>query len=243
MRDHLLDLVGHTFDLGCIDLIKITGTDKQTTIDGLAEDKSVVVQGKFAAPVAEFIGTFGMPNLSKLKILLNIQEYREDAKITVSRQDRNGVDSPVGLHFENKAGDFKNDYRFMVSEVVAEKLKQFKMKPVNWNVEFEPTVAAIQRLKMQAQANAEEVNFQARTDGNDLKFYFGDHSTHAGDFVFHPSVGGKLTRSWAWPVKQFISIMDLVGDKKVQISDEGAAKITVDSGIAVYEYILPAQSK
>ena len=61
--------------------------------------------------------------------------------------------------------------------------------------------------------------------------------------MFHPSVGGKLARSWAWPVKQFISIMDLVGDKKVQISDEGAAKITVDSGIAVYEYILPAQSK
>jgi hypothetical protein len=243
MRDHLLDLVGHTFDLGCIDLIKITGTDKQTTIDGLAEDKSVVVQGKFAAPVADFIGTFGMPNLAKLKILLNIQEYREDAKITVSRQDRNGVDSPVGLHFENKASDFKNDYRFMVSEVVAEKLKQFKMKPVTWHVEFEPTVAAIQRLKMQAQANAEEMNFQARTDGDDLKFYFGDHSTHAGDFVFHPTVGGTLTRSWAWPVKQFISIMDLVGDKKVQISDEGAAKITVDSGIAVYEYILPAQSK
>ena len=243
MRDHLLDLVGHTFDLGCIDLVKITGTDKQTQIDGLAEDKSVVVQGKFAAPVADFIGTFGMPNLSKLKVLLNIQEYREDAKITVLRQDRNGVDSPVGLHFENRAGDFKNDYRFMVSEVVAEKLKQFKMKPVNWNVEFEPTTAAIMRLKMQAQANAEETNFQARTDGDDLKFYFGDHSTHAGDFVFQPSVGGKLTRSWAWPVKQFISIMDLVGDKKVQISDEGAAKITVDSGIAVYEYILPAQSK
>lgn len=243
MRDHLLDLVGHTFDLGCIDLVKITGTDTQTTMDGLAEDKSVVVQGRFAAPVADFLGSFGMPNLAKLKILLNLQEYREHATITVSRLDRNGVDSPVGMHFENQAGDFKNDYRFMVSEVVAEKLKQFKMKPVVWHVEFAPTVAAIQRLKMQAQANAEEPNFQARTDGTDLKFYFGDHSTHAGDFVFQANVGGKLTRSWAWPVKQFISILDLVGDKNIQISDEGAAKITVDSGIAVYEYILPAQSK
>ena len=25
MRDHLLDLVEHTFKLGCIDLVKITG--------------------------------------------------------------------------------------------------------------------------------------------------------------------------------------------------------------------------
>lgn len=243
MRDYLLDLVEHTFDLGCIDLVKIVGTDQETVIEGLAEDKSVVLQGKFANPIADFIGTFGMPNLSKLKILLNLQEYRENAGITVTRQNRNGVDSPVGLHFANKASDFQNDYRFMVSEVVSDKLKTLTMRPTNWHVQFEPTNAAIQRLKMQAQANSEEPNFQAKTDGGDLKFYFGDPSTHAGNFVFHPGVTGKLTRSWAWPVKQFISIMDSTGDKIVRISDDGAAKVTVNSGIAVYEYILPAQSK
>jgi len=243
MRDYLLDLVEHSYDLGCIDLIKVTGTDKETTVDGLAENKSVVLQAKFATPVAEFIGTFGMPNLSKLKILLNLQEYKEDAQITVTSQNRNGVDSPVGLHFENKTGDFKNDYRFMVSEIVNDKLKTAKMKPLTWHVEFEPTVAAIQRLKMQAQANAEEPNFMAKTENGDLKFYFGDHSTHAGNFVFHPGTTGKLARSWLWPVSQFIAIMNLTGDKTVRISDDGAAKITVDSGIAVYEYILPALTK
>ena len=243
MRDYLLDLVEHSYDLGCIDLIKITGTDKETTVDGLAENKSVVLQAKFATPVAEFIGTFGMPNLSKLKILLNLQEYKEDAQITVTSQNRNGVDSPVGLHFENKPGDFKNDYRFMMSEIVNDKLKTAKMKPLTWHVEFEPTVAAIQRLKMQAQANVEEPNFMAKTENGDLKFYFGDHSTHAGNFVFHPGTTGKLARSWLWPVSQFIAIMNLTGDKTVRISDDGAAKITVDSGIAVYEYILPALTK
>jgi len=66
MKDHLLDLVEHTHDLGVIDLVKITGTDKQTDISGVAEDRSVIVDGTFAGPVADFIGTFGMPNLSKL---------------------------------------------------------------------------------------------------------------------------------------------------------------------------------
>ena len=103
MRDYLKDLVEHTHDLGCIDLIKTTGTDQDTIIDGLSEDRSVVVQGKFLTPVAEFIGTFGMPNLNKLKILLNLQEYREGADITVLRQDRNGEAMPVGLHFQNAA--------------------------------------------------------------------------------------------------------------------------------------------
>ncbi len=51
MRDHLLDLVEHTYDLGCIDLVKITGDDSTTVIDGLAEDRSVVVQASFKKPV------------------------------------------------------------------------------------------------------------------------------------------------------------------------------------------------
>lgn len=243
MRDYLLDLVEHTYDLGCIDLVKITGTDKETVIDGIAEDKSVVVQGKFLAPVPEFIGTFGMPNLAKLKILLNLGEYRENADISVTRQDRNGIATPVGLHFKNATGDFKNDYRFMTSEIIAEKLKTAKFRGANWNIEFEPTIAGIQRLKMQAQANAEENNFQAKTDKDTLKFFFGDHSTHAGEFVFHAGITGSLKRAWAWPVKQVISILDLTGDKTVRISDDGAAMITVNSGIAEYNYILPAQSK
>jgi len=243
MRDILLDLVQHTFDLGCIDLVKITGTDTETVIDALAEDRSVVLRGKFLNPVPEFIGTFGMPNLAKLKVLLNLQEYRENAQITVLRQTRNEEEVPVGLHFQNKAGDFQNDYRFMTSEIVAEKLKTVKFKGVPWHIEFEPTVAGIQRLKMQAAANAEENNFTTKTDKGDLKFNFGDHSTHAGEFVFQPAVGGVLKRTWAWPVKQVIGILDLVGDKVMKISDDGAAQITVNSGIAEYNYILPAQSK
>jgi len=240
MKDHLLDLVEHTFDLGCIDLVKITGTDKETVISGLAEDRNVVVEGAFANPVADFIGTFGMPNLGKLKILLNLQEYKEDAKLSITRKD---TGAPDGINFENKVNDFKNNYRFMASEIVNEKLKTVKFKGVNWNIEFEPTNASIQRLKMQAQANAEEVNFQVKTEGTDLKFFFGDHSTHAGNFVFQPGVSGQLKRAWSWPIKTVISILDLTGDKVFKISDDGAAQITVNSGLATYNYILPAQSK
>ena len=240
MRDCLLDLVEHTFDLGCIDLVKIVGDDKTTQISGLAEDLSVVVQGNYHNPVADFVGTFGMPNLAKLKTLLNLQEYREDAKLTITRRT---PEEPDGINFENKHGDFKNNYRFMASGIVSEKLKTAKMKPVNSHIEFEPTNASIQRLKWQMSANVEEPNFQVKTEGSDLKFYFGDHSTHAGNFVFQGNVTGQLKRAWSYPAKQFASIMDLTGDKVVRISDDGAAQITVDSGVAVYNYILPAQSK
>jgi hypothetical protein len=240
MRDYLLDLVEHTYDLGCIDLIKIVGDDKTTAIVGLAEDQSVVVEAEFKNPVPEFMATFGMPNLNKLKILLNLQEYKENAKLSLSKNSNN---EPDGINFENATGDFKNNYRFMSASIVNEKLRTPKFKGVNWHIDFVPTVAAIQRLRMQAQANAEEPNFKAQTDGNDLKFFFGDHSTHAGNFVFHHDVNGQLKRAWSWPAQQFMSILALTGDKTIRISDDGAAKITVDSGLAVYNYILPAQSK
>jgi hypothetical protein len=240
MRDYLLDLVEHTYDLGCIDLVKIVGDTSKTEIVGLAEDLSVVIRGNFHNPVADFVGTFGMPNLGKLKTLLNLQEYREDAKLGITK---GATGEPDGINFENIVGDFRNNYRFMTSGVVSEKLKTAKVRPVTWHIEFEPTNAAIQRMKWQMSANAEEANFQAKTDNGDLKFFFGDHSTHSGNFVFHPGVSGQLKRAWAWPAKQFVSIMDLTGDKKVSISDDGVAEITVDSGLAVYQYLLPAQSK
>ena len=243
MRDHLLDIVKNTYGLGNIDLVKITGTAQETGNEALAEDRSVIVQGKLNGPVAEFVGTFGMPNLGKLSVILGISEYKENAKISLVTQDRNGETVPVGLHFENAAGDFKNDYRFMSSEIVNDKLKTVKFKGVKWNVEFQPTVANILRLKFQASANSDETTFTAKTEGTDLKLFFGDHSSHAGNFVFQSDVAGTLTKGWSWPVAAVISILGLPGDKTFRISDEGAAQITVDSGMATYNYILPAQSK
>jgi hypothetical protein len=240
MRDHLLDLVQHTYDLGCIDIVKIQGDENSTEIRSMAEDQSVVIEATFAGPVAEFVGTFGMPNLGKLKILLNLEEYRENAQLTINRKDSGAAD---GINFQNATGDFHNSYRFMAANIVDAKLKTPKFKGVRWHVEFEPTVASIQRLKWQAAANAEEPNFTVRVDKGDLKFLFGDHSTHAGNFVFQAGVKGDLKRAWAWPVKTVISILDLVGDKTFRISDDGCAQITVDSGLAVYNYILPAQTK
>jgi hypothetical protein len=243
MKDYLQDIVQHTHGLGIIDLVKITGTDQETVIDAIAEDRSVIVQAKFKNPVPEFVGTFGMPNLGKLNTILNIPEYKENAKLSINSQDRNGDQVPVGIHFENKGGDFKNDYRFMTSEVINEKLKSVKFKGVKWNVEITPAVQSIQRMKFQASANAEETTFVAKTEGDKLKFFFGDHSSHAGNFVFQDAVTGTLTKAWNWPVSAVISILSLPGDKQLKFSDEGAAMIVVDSGIATYNYILPAQQK
>ena len=150
MKDNLQDLIEHTHGLGVIDLIKVTGSTSETKISAISEDKTVIVEGSFKNPNAEFIGTFGMPNLSKLKTILGFDDYDEHATINVTRVDRNGVSTPEAIHFETKDKSFVNDYRFMLEAIVNEKVKSVVFKGATWNVEFKPTVAGIMRLKKQA---------------------------------------------------------------------------------------------
>ncbi len=240
MIDNLKDILAHTHSLGCVELVKMTGTDEDTLLEGLATDRSVVISAKFHNPIADLRGTFGFPNMGTLKTIVGIDEYAEDAVITVKNDKDKG---PVSLNFTNATGDFKNAYRFMAKEIVEEQLKTVKFKGVNWNVEFSPTIASIMRLKNMAAANSMETTFVAKTEDGTLKFYFGDASTHSGDFVFAHDITGDLKRAWHWPVAHVINILSLPGDKVFRFSDDGASEIVVDSGLASYSYILPAQAK
>lgn len=243
MKDILKDLVAHTQALGFIELVKITGTDESTTIDGMAENRSVIVQGETKAAQKEFKGTFGMPNLNKLDLHLKNPEYKENAKIDIVWDVRNGENQPVSINFENAAGDFKNEYKLMGTNLINEKLKAVKFKGANWQVEFQPSVTSIARMKLQSAAHSEETIFLLKTEGTDLKVYFGDANTHEGNFVLQAGITGKLRQNWTYPVQQFISILNLDGDKTVKISDDGVVLINVDSGLAIYNYYIPAKTK
>tara|TARA_B110000046_G_scaffold143470_1_gene150452 strand:- start:570 stop:1304 length:735 start_codon:yes stop_codon:yes gene_type:complete len=244
MKDILQDIVAHTHSLGFLNLVKVTGGD-DTTIDSMADDRSVIMTAESTHSIAE--GTFGMPNLDKLALHLKNPEYQKDANIDVVQAERNGETMPTHIHFENNAGDFQNDYRFMNKAIIEEKLKTVKFKGAQWNVEFAPSMAAIARMKLMSAAHSEEPTFNVTTKDTggvaDLVFSFGDASTHAGEFVFQNAVEGSLSHTWSWPVAAVQAILNLSGDTTMSISDQGAMMISVDSGIAKYDYILPAQSK
>ena len=242
MKDILQDVVAHTHALGFLSLVKVTNEDG-TAIDAMAEDRSVILSAETHNPVQEFVGTFGMPNLDKLNLHLKNPEYKDNAKIDVVQAERNGETIPTHIHFENAAGDFQNDYRFMNKAIIEEKLKTVKFKGASWNVEFTPSMAAIARMKLMSAAHSEEPTFNVSTKNGNLVFSFGDASTHAGEFDFEKGVDGTLQHTWAWPVAQTQAILNLDGDLTMSISDQGAMKISVDSGMVKYDYILPAQSK
>jgi hypothetical protein len=242
MKDILQDVVAHTHALGFLTLVKISN-DEGTTIDAMAEDRSVILTAEAHTTVAEFTGTFGMPNLDKLALHLKNPEYQKDAKIDVVSAERNGEVVPTHIHFENTTGDFENDYRFMNKAIIEEKLKTVKFKGATWDVTVQPSVASIARMKLMSAAHSEEPVFNVKATEGNLVFSFGDASTHAGEFVFQHGIEGTLQHTWSWPVAQVQAVLNLDGDATMSISDQGAMKITVDSGMVKYDYILPAQSK
>lgn len=244
MQDLLKDIVSHTHNLGFLNIVKITGDEKSTKIDSMADDRTVVMFGEATNPQPEMVGVFGMPQLNKLKYNLECPEYKEDAKIELMTGDRNGETIPIGLHFENAAGDFKNDYRFMNSDIINEKLKTTKFRGVKWDVEISPTQSSVQRFSFQAAANSEHATFLAKTEGGKLKFTFGDASSHGGEFIFATDVVGTLSKGWTWPVAPVLSILKIadVNNTMMSLSNEGALQIMLDSGLATYKYIIPAQT-
>ena len=244
MKDILQDIVGHTQNLGFLTTVKVTGEEAATSIFSMADDRSVIMEATTHNPYPDMLGVFGMPQLQKLKYLLDGSEYQKDAKISITSAERNGSTIPVGIHFENKDSDFKNDYRFMNMEVINEKMKTVKFRGVKWDVEVVPSLAGVQRFNFQAGANSEHPTFLARTENGNLKFIFGDASTHGGEFIFATGVTGTLDRGWTWPVASILAILKIadVNNTKMSLSNEGAIQITLDSGLASYKYIIPAQA-
>lgn len=246
MKDILQDIVAHTDSLGFLTTVKVTA-ETDTLISSMADDRSVILDAKTHAPVSDFIGVFGMPNLNKLNLHLKNPEYKDNAKVEVVQSDRNGETIPTHIHFENSAGDFQNDYRFMSRAVIEEKLKTVKFKGATWNVTFQPSIASISRMKLMSSAHSEEKTFNVSTEQTggvtDLVFSFGEVNTHAGKFIFESDIEGKLSHTWSWPVDQVERILMLGGDITMSISDQGVMMISVDSGLAKYNYMLPAQSK
>ena len=91
MKDFLQDLIQNTHGLGIVELVKITGTDTLTKVEAIAEDRSVIISGTYKTPVADVIGTFGMPNLGKLRTILGFsEEYDENANISIVREIKDG---------------------------------------------------------------------------------------------------------------------------------------------------------
>ena len=75
-------------------------------------------------------------------------------------------------------------------------------------------------------------------------FFIGDSSTDKVELPFANNVEGELKTGWSFPLSTVLTILRLsdTSTMNMKISDQGAMMIAVDSGLGLYEYILPAKA-
>ena len=246
MRDILLDIVKHTHSLGFIQAVKVNGGDgTQTEIEAMDDDRTVVLKGKIHKPVSEFVGTLGLGKLAVLAGYLNFEGYSDaSSTIKVITNERNGEQVPEELQFASTSG-YSANYRFMVSQLIEEKLKSIKFKGINWDLTIQPTQQNLKDLSYFAGVmSSVQPTFVAKTDGGVLKFYIGDGSNDRVEIPITANVGSEIKRGWSWPLAQTLSILKLsdTSQASISFSEQGAMKISIDSGIGLYDYVLPART-
>ena len=249
MRDILKDIVKHTHSLGIIQAAKVTTEGEITTIDAMDDDRTVVLRGKLHSPVTEFTGKFGLGRLGVLNGLLSYAGEDKDgnsieADVKVGTETRNGEEVTTELNF-SMPGGFDSSYRVIVSELVDAQIKTASFRGAAWNVEIMPTQKAIKDLQYFAGIlGSFDPLLTARTVNGNLVFYIGDASTDKVELPFAMNVEGELKTGWSFPLSTVLTILRLsdTSTMNMKLSDQGAMMISVDSGLGMYEYILPAKA-
>lgn len=270
LREMLSDIVRHTGGLGFLETVKITGNEKETVIESMDLDKTVVLKAKLLTPYADFIGEFGMMNLDILgqytsltsfktdaaevdvmrrqkKVVVNPAEYDDDGNV-VSEEEFTTEEVPEKVVFKSEDGS-KAIYRFMAKDLVP-KQHEFKGVP-KWDFDFEPSKSKIQEFSQFAAILSKYDSwFSLGFDDGKLKFNIGDENggSNALSVVFEEGFDKDKTvkDNFCWPCGQTLQIMKLgVGDvdMSVKIFTEGIMAIEMTSEYASWTYYLPAKQR
>jgi len=251
MRETLQDIVRHTGDLGFIETVKITGTEGETVVEAMDNDRTVIIKAKLLKADADLVGEFGMSHLGLLKNFVTNPLFKADgAEITVKRRERSGKQVPEEITFSGLEGKTKATYRMMAADLIPE---QAKFLGASWDVEVDPSQSKLKELQNLAGAlSAFESFFTVKTvkneeGNNELRFYIGEEgsSMHRAFLTIDENVEGTLGGDLHWPIDRVLSILKLGADEnlKLQFSSRGALQITMTSNAAEYKFILPARKK
>jgi|TARA_R110001592_G_scaffold132997_14_gene348070 hypothetical protein len=246
IKDVLKDVLKHTHGLGIFEMVKMTGTVDGTEIETVDPDKTVILKGVTVNPVPDFVdATVGLSRMGVLQGYLQYPGFDDaDATVKIDTQERNGETIPVEVSFEAQDGNDAH-YRFMLSDVINQQLKEIKFKGAEFDINIVPTAKNLKDLGyFNSVLGSFEANFSPKTNGTDLFFHIGDGVSDRTKIHVSNTIEGSITRDWRWPLDIVLKILRL-GDNAtcvMSINDQGLLQIKVDSGLGVYTYLLPAKS-
>lgn len=242
LKDILTDIVRHTYGIGCIDLVKMTGGDGKLTIETMDTDRNVCIKGELNKTIDELEGTVGLARMHVLDRNLRYGGFT-DSGIGIKTQAKDGIVIPSEVSFSG--GGTKSSYRFMSEVMVNDVLKIPPFRGVKWDVEVKPSLKSTQDLQyFAATLGKTEPLFAVSTENNSLIFSLGSSSSDRASVAVSNAVVGELKHAWKYPIAQVLAVLKLIEDGNscvLSISDVGALQLELDSGIGTYKYIFGAR--
>ena len=244
MIDTIKDIIKHTHSLGIIESVKIIGTDTDAKIEAMDADKTVVIYGTMYQPIKGFETTVGLSRINVLKGWLDFPAFSTDkSTIEIVTETRKNVNIPTELAFSSGTKTTAN-YRFMSESMINEQIKVPVFKGATWNITVTPEKKKVTELAYcQGVIGGFEKRFTVVVDKGELYFNVGTGPTDRVAVSFASNVIGTMKHQWSWPLSQVLSILKLgeaASSTTMKFSDSGALMIEIDSGMGVYQYILPA---
>lgn len=248
IADIFRDILKHTYNTGQMELVKLTGTDDGIIIEAMERDRTMVLIGGIPQTIANFEGIVGLSRMQILKGFLSHESFnQDDSKVVIATKQKGEYSIPAELHFSSAVGGIMASYRFMSSEVAEDQIKIPPFKGAVWDIEITPSTPSMKEFtSMYNILSSYEDNFTVKTVGQNLEFYVGSEASSQAKIVFARNITGRLDHAWAWPLSQVMSLLKLYETSKsfeMAFSSQGALKITVNSGMGIYEYILPARAQ
>lgn len=245
IKDTLKDVIKHTHSLGIFEMVKITGTLTETSVETVDADKTVIFKGRTVKPVPDFVdNTVGLSRMSVLDGYLKFPGFDDaDATVKVVSQERNGATVPTEVSFVAADGTDAT-YRFMLADVVNAQLKNIAFKGAEWDIDIVPTQKNLKDLAyFNSVLSQFESTFSPRTHDGILYFHIGDSGGDRTKILVNEAPGGEIVHEFRWPLDIVLKILRLSESSNVVMSfnAKGLLQIVVHSGVGEYTYLLPAK--
>jgi hypothetical protein len=237
LKDVALDVAKNIASLGSFEEILVERSDSATKFTAYPEDSSITVLAEKPWADADLPEKFGMLNLPFYVGLTNLYK---DQTATVG-VGTNSKSEPDRFVFNDKDGN-NDQYRLTPTNLMKTKTRNFK--GTNWEVEIIPAPNKISELSQRTQLYAGiHPTLTATTENGKLVFTLGSTlgGGHTGRFVFADTTQ-KLSKPVTLPINELILALKTASQGQPTMSfSEKVCKVSFDSGIVSYDYLVMAQ--
>lgn len=245
MQAAIKDVVKKIGGLGFVEVIKVTGSDTETKIEAVDNDKTVIIKAKLNETQESLKGSFAISQLPLLQGLLNFASYQTEAStFNVKRREKDGKSAPEEFEFRDDTG-LGSNFRVMDGNLAPE---QPLVADIKWDITFVPSKSKIQEFSSLAGLYSQfDQFFSVKTKDGNVVLAIGEEgsATHRASMVFATEIVGELKGELLWPIAQFLSILKMADghDFTVNVTSKGAMQVAVQTEQAAYQYILPARRR